>query len=156
MGQTAYDCERAVNYHLGKANLVADTLSRKKTKPKGVRVLQLTIHSSLPTQICDAQSAALKEENILAESMRSMEKQLACKEDGNYYFMERIWVPSYENLRERVIGEAPKPRYSVHPSFDKMHQDHKTLYWWPETIRTTPTPRNSNVEMGVDFHRFRH
>ncbi|KAJ0520911.1 putative integrase zinc-binding domain-containing protein [Helianthus annuus] len=63
--------------------------------------------------------------------MRSMEKQLERKEDGTYYFMERIWVPSYGNLRELVMDEAHKSRYSVHPVSVKMYQDLKNLYWWP-------------------------
>ncbi|KAI3813824.1 hypothetical protein L1987_18559 [Smallanthus sonchifolius] len=49
-----YDC--AIRYHPGKANAIADALSRKDTKPKRVRALQLTIHLGLPDQIRSAQS----------------------------------------------------------------------------------------------------
>ncbi|KAI3813884.1 hypothetical protein L1987_18619 [Smallanthus sonchifolius] len=43
-----YDC--VIRYHPGKANVVANALSRKETKPKRVRALQLTIHPGLPDQ----------------------------------------------------------------------------------------------------------
>ncbi|GJZ28999.1 putative reverse transcriptase domain-containing protein [Tanacetum coccineum] len=64
-----YDCK--IHYHPGKANVVADALSRKKQiKPlRGVRSLVMTIHPKLPSQILKAQTEALKEENIKAENL---------------------------------------------------------------------------------------
>ncbi|GJZ25619.1 putative reverse transcriptase domain-containing protein [Tanacetum coccineum] len=57
-----YDCE--IRYHLGKANVVADALSRKeRNKPLQVRALVLTIGLNLPVQILEAQVEARKEEN---------------------------------------------------------------------------------------------
>ena len=48
-----YDCE--IRYHPGKANVVADALSRKeRLKPLRVRSLGMTIHSPLPSQILTA------------------------------------------------------------------------------------------------------
>ncbi|GJW95781.1 putative reverse transcriptase domain-containing protein [Tanacetum coccineum] len=63
-----YDCE--IRYHLGKANVIADSLSRKeRIKPLQVRSLVMTIHPNLPSQILKAQTEALKEENIKAENL---------------------------------------------------------------------------------------
>nr|GEV94961.1 putative reverse transcriptase domain-containing protein [Tanacetum cinerariifolium] len=68
-----YDYE--IRYHHGKANVVADALSQKRiiksrqVKPLHVRSLIMTIHSSLPSQILETQTEALKEENVQAENL---------------------------------------------------------------------------------------
>ncbi|GKE38292.1 putative reverse transcriptase domain-containing protein, partial [Tanacetum coccineum] len=63
-----YDCE--IRYHLGKANVVADALSRKeRIKPLWVRALVLTIGLNLPKQILEAQIEAHKPENIKKEDV---------------------------------------------------------------------------------------
>ncbi|XP_021985410.1 uncharacterized protein LOC110881476 [Helianthus annuus] len=120
-----YDC--AIKYHPSKANVVADALSHKETMPKRVRALQLTSHSNLADQIRSAQIEALKDENLKAEAMQGLENKLVERSDGIRYFMERIWIHLYGNLRELVMDEAHKSRYSVHPGSDKMYQDLKVL-----------------------------
>nr|GEX01426.1 putative reverse transcriptase domain-containing protein [Tanacetum cinerariifolium] len=78
-----YDCE--IRYHPGKANVVADALSRKeRSKLQRVRALVMTIGLNLPKQFLNAQSKARKEENFINEDLQ-----------------------------------------------DKMYQDLKKLYWWP-------------------------
>ncbi|GJR19610.1 putative reverse transcriptase domain-containing protein [Tanacetum coccineum] len=125
-----YDCE--IHYHPGKANVVADALSRKeRIKPLRVRSLVMTIHPKLPSQILEAQTEALKEENIKAENLRGMDKAFEIRPDGTRCIKNRSWLPLFGNLRDLIMHESHKSKYSIHPGSDKMYQDLKKLYWWP-------------------------
>jgi len=42
-----------------------------------------------------------------------------------------MWVPFYGGIRELIMHESHKSKYSIHPGSDKMYQDLKKLYWWP-------------------------
>nr|GEV20698.1 putative reverse transcriptase domain-containing protein [Tanacetum cinerariifolium] len=66
-----YDCD--IHYHPGKANVVADTLSRKeREQPLKVQALVMTIGLDLPRQILNAQTEARKPENIKEEDVGGM------------------------------------------------------------------------------------
>nr|GFC60208.1 hypothetical protein [Tanacetum cinerariifolium] len=62
-----YDCE--IGYHPGKGNAVADVLSRKDGEPFRVRSLVITVHTNLPEKILEAQTEAMKGENVKAENL---------------------------------------------------------------------------------------
>nr|GFA30921.1 putative reverse transcriptase domain-containing protein [Tanacetum cinerariifolium] len=130
-----YDCE--IYYHPGKANVVADALSRKRIikshriKPLRLRSLIMTIHSNLPSQILKAQIEVLKEENVQAKNLRGMEKAFKIRTDGTRCIKNRSWLPLFGNLRNLIMHESHKSKYSIHPGSDKMYQDLKKIYWWP-------------------------
>ncbi|GJY82877.1 reverse transcriptase domain-containing protein [Tanacetum coccineum] len=92
-----YDCE--IRYHLGKANVVADTLSRKeRVKPKRVRALSITIQSGIKDKLLAAQNQAIKEENAPTEMLRSLDQQMEKKGDGGadkmyYDLRDMYWSP---------------------------------------------------------------
>ncbi|GJW48287.1 putative reverse transcriptase domain-containing protein, partial [Tanacetum coccineum] len=97
-----YDCE--IRYHPGKGNVVADALSRKvRDKPLCVRALMMTVHNNLPKQIRKAHKEAMRRKNVRAENLG----------------------------RDLVMHESHKSKYSIYPGLDKMYQDLKLLYWWP-------------------------
>nr|GEX91187.1 putative reverse transcriptase domain-containing protein [Tanacetum cinerariifolium] len=65
-----YDCE--IRYHPGKANVVADALSRKEQEPLRVQALVMSISLDLPKQILNAQTEAHKPKNIKKEDVGGM------------------------------------------------------------------------------------
>nr|GEZ53776.1 putative reverse transcriptase domain-containing protein [Tanacetum cinerariifolium] len=125
-----YDCE--IHYHTGKANVVADTLSRKeRVKPRRVRAMSMTIQSSVKDKILVAQREVSKIENAPAEMLRGMDEQMEKKEDRGLYFMNRIWVPLVGDTRTVIMNEVHSTRYSIHQGVDKMYYDLRDMYWWP-------------------------
>nr|GEW38989.1 putative reverse transcriptase domain-containing protein [Tanacetum cinerariifolium] len=127
---TDYDCK--IRYHPRKVNVVADALRQKEQiKPLLVRSLVMTIHLKLPSQILKAQTEAIKEENIKAENLRGMDKTFKIRPDRTRCIKNRSWLPLFGNLGDLILRESHKSKYSIHPGFDKMYQDLKKLYWWP-------------------------
>ncbi|GJV31842.1 reverse transcriptase domain-containing protein [Tanacetum coccineum] len=68
---------------LGAANVVADALNwKERIKPLRVRALVMPLHPKLPSQILEAQTEAIKEENIKVENLRGMDKAFKVRPDG--------------------------------------------------------------------------
>ncbi|GKC04398.1 putative reverse transcriptase domain-containing protein [Tanacetum coccineum] len=116
---------------------------KERSKPLRVRALVMTIGLDLPKQILNTQTEARKPENIknedvggmLIENSKDPEKlrmeKLEPRVDGTLCFYGRSWLTCYGDLRTVIMHEFHKSKYSIHPGSDKMYQDMKKLYWWP-------------------------
>nr|GFA68678.1 reverse transcriptase domain-containing protein [Tanacetum cinerariifolium] len=125
--------------------LGAVLMQREKegTRTVRVRALVMTISLDLPKQILNAQTETRKPKNIKNEDVEGMlvenaknteeirEQKLEPRVDGTQCLNDRSWLPCYGNLRTVIMNESHKSKYSVHPGSDKMYQDMKKLYWWP-------------------------
>ncbi|GJV26423.1 putative reverse transcriptase domain-containing protein [Tanacetum coccineum] len=86
----------------GKANVVVDALSQKeRINPLHVQALVMTVHNNLPKHILEAQKEAIKRKNVRAENLG--------------------------RLRDLIMHESHKSKYSIHLGSDKMYQDLKLL-----------------------------
>ncbi|GJR28243.1 putative reverse transcriptase domain-containing protein [Tanacetum coccineum] len=96
------DYDCKIRYHPGKANVVADALIRKE-----------------------------RIKTLRAENLRGMDKAFEIRPDGTRCIKNRSWLPLFGNLRDLIMHESHKSKYSIHLGSDKMYQDLKKLYWWP-------------------------
>ncbi|GJX21944.1 hypothetical protein Tco_0226389 [Tanacetum coccineum] len=115
-----YDCE--LRYHSGKANVVADALSRKsRPKPLRVRALVMTIGLNLPVQILNAHIETRKEENYGTKDLCGMIKNLEPCANRTLCLKNRSWIPCFRDLRALIMHESHKSKYSIHRGSDKMY-----------------------------------
>ncbi|GJZ43719.1 putative reverse transcriptase domain-containing protein [Tanacetum coccineum] len=86
-----------IEYHPGKANVMADALSRKEwNRPLSVRALMMTVHNDLPKQILEAQKGEMKRKNVKAENLgRLIKKIFEFCPDGTRCFGNHVWLPRY-------------------------------------------------------------
>ncbi|GJZ67855.1 putative reverse transcriptase domain-containing protein, partial [Tanacetum coccineum] len=96
-----YDGE--IHYHHGKANVVADALSRnERVKPKRVRAMNMTLQSSIKDKILTTQKEALDKSVGL---QKGLDKMIEQRSDGTLYYLDQIWVP----LKGDVKAEHQRP-----------------------------------------------
>nr|GEX05619.1 putative reverse transcriptase domain-containing protein [Tanacetum cinerariifolium] len=110
-----YDCD--IRYHLGKANVVADALSRKeRSRPLRVRALIMTMGLNLPKKILEAQTEASKPENLSVEEVGGMlrkdlpKEKLEPRSDETLCLNNRSWVPCFGDLRTLIMHESHKSK----------------------------------------------
>ncbi|GKB24411.1 putative reverse transcriptase domain-containing protein, partial [Tanacetum coccineum] len=74
--------------------------------------------------------------------------------DGTLCLNGRSWLPCYGDLRTVIMHESHKSKYSIHPSSDKMYQDMKKLYWWPNIKADIATDKalGTNLDMSTAYH----
>jgi hypothetical protein len=153
-----YDLE--VHYHPGKANVVADALSRKahchclsieafnetlcyqmrnlnlKIIPQG-SLNFISIESTLQNRIIMSQ---LHDEGIkiIKQKLSQGEVKYRCfhsDHQGILWFNNRIVVPKDHQLRKQILDEAHLSKFSIHPGSTKMYQDLRQNFWWTRMKR---------------------
>ncbi|GJU39376.1 putative reverse transcriptase domain-containing protein [Tanacetum coccineum] len=117
-----YDCE--ICYHSRKANVVADALSRKE------RDQPLRTEAQKPENLKNEDVGGMLVKNSKYPEKFRTEK-LEPRANGTLCFNGRSWLPCYGDVRTVIMHESRKSKYSIYPGSDKMYQDMKKLYWWP-------------------------
>jgi hypothetical protein len=146
-----YDLE--IRYHPGKANLVADALSRKE-HVHSVVVAQLPdeivedfrrlnlgivahiegvtieVEPTLEPGIHKGQIGDVRIQEIKDLITKGRGPEITKDEQSTVWFKDQICVPEIDSLRETILKEAHDLDYSIHPGSTKMYQDLKQKYWW--------------------------
>nr|GEW61755.1 putative reverse transcriptase domain-containing protein [Tanacetum cinerariifolium] len=82
--------------------------------------------------VADALSRKEREKPLRMEELGRMQKQIfEIRTNGIRYHDKRIWLPLHGGLRDLLMHESHKSKYSIHPGSTKMYQDLRKLYWWP-------------------------
>jgi hypothetical protein len=146
------DYDLGINYHLGKANVVADALSRKKyciaTFAKRIRpelcreikylnlaivndvTVSMEVEPTLEAEIREGQLEDTKLKEIRQLIKDNKTSDFSEDSQGTLWLGKRICVPNLKHLKEIKLQEAHDSTYSIHPGSTKMYHDLKTRYWW--------------------------
>ncbi|KAL0376285.1 UNVERIFIED_CONTAM: Transposon Tf2-11 polyprotein [Sesamum calycinum] len=148
-----YDC--TIDYHPGKANIVADALSRKTVDHLASMICYnveyltalraMDVHFSVggdmllatmqvKPSLKDKRDAQEKDSHLQKMKTKVQEgknNQFIIQDDGMLLNGKRICVPDVEELRTEIMHEAHYAPYAMHPGSTKMYRDLRPYYWWP-------------------------
>uniref|UniRef100_A0A453G2D1 Retrotransposon protein, putative, Ty3-gypsy subclass n=1 Tax=Aegilops tauschii subsp. strangulata TaxID=200361 RepID=A0A453G2D1_AEGTS len=147
------DYDMKLHYHPGKANVVADALSRKsyantlvgeglpkelaedlrelclEIVPRGF-VAALEVQSTLLGRIREAQKDYKEISDIKERMSKGKAKGFREDEHDTLWFEDRIYVPNNAEIRKLILQETHDSPYSIHPGNTKMYLDLKEHFWW--------------------------
>ncbi|KAK5785564.1 hypothetical protein PVK06_040160 [Gossypium arboreum] len=136
------DYELVIDYHPGKANVVADSLSWKSlfalralnvhlsVLPDNVLVAELKAKPLLIHQIREAQKVDDELVARRAECIPNVESEFQIDDDDCLRYRNRLCVPRNSELISMILNEAHCSRMSIHPGSTKMYHDLRRQFWW--------------------------
>ncbi|GJS82688.1 putative reverse transcriptase domain-containing protein [Tanacetum coccineum] len=117
-----------------------------------VFALKMWRHYLHGTKILNAQAEVRKEENYVTKNLCRMIKKLEPSAEGTLCLRNRSWIPCYGDSRALIMHESHKSKYLIHPESNKMYQDLKNLYWWPNMKTEIATYVSTQLDMSTANH----